>query len=49
MKHLETIYYKGYGITKYNKEYRAGAYANPQFSDTNLTRLKITINKYLRS
>lgn len=30
-------------------EYRATAYSNPYFQDTNLAKLKTSINKYLNS
>jgi len=39
--------YKGYGINKIRGEYRAEAYANPPFYNTNLAKLKTAINKYL--
>jgi len=43
------IQYKGYTINYIRGEYRAEAYGNPQFTDTNLSKLKSKINKYLRS
>lgn len=43
------IYYKGYGINYINGAYRAEAYANPSFSNTNLAKLKKRINQYLKS
>lgn len=42
-------YYKGYGITYLYSEYRAEAYANPSFYNSNLANLKKQINEYLRS
>jgi len=42
------IYYKGFGINFYASEYVAAAYANPTFTNTNLSKLKKQINNYLR-
>ena len=42
------IQYKGYTINYINGEYRADAYSNPQFTNTNLAKLKKEINQYLR-
>ena len=39
--------YKGYGIEFIQGEWRAEAYANPQFTDTCMVRLKRKIRKYL--
>ena len=49
LKHGQTSYYKGYGITKIGLEYRASSYANPEFSNNNLSKLKKEINEYLKS
>lgn len=43
------IQYKGFTINYLRGEYRADAYANPQFSNTNLAKLKQAINQYLRN
>jgi hypothetical protein len=43
------IQFKGYTINYINGEYRADAYANPQFSSPNLAKLKARIKKYLRT
>jgi len=40
-------YYKGYSIYQIRGEYRAEAYANENFYNTNLSKLKKDINKYL--
>jgi len=40
--------YKGFTINYLRGEYRADAYANPQFSNTNLAKLKREINQYLK-
>lgn len=45
----KTHQYKGFTINYIGGEYRADAYGNPQFTDTNLAKLKSKINKYLRS
>ena len=51
MKKSTSFYqqYKGYGIRFINGEYRAEAYASPQFTETNLSRLKKIINNYLKN
>ena len=41
--------YKGFTILKTRGEWRASAYANPQFSGTNFTKLKKEINQYLNN
>lgn len=43
------IQYKGFTINFLRGEYIADAYANPQFNNTNLTKLKIQINQYLKT
>ena len=40
--------YKGFTINYINGEYRATAYGNPSFYNTNLIKLKGDINKYLK-
>jgi hypothetical protein len=40
--------YKGLCILFIRGEYRAEAYASPQFTDTNLKRLKKKIDNYLK-
>lgn len=47
LKNGAFIAYKGYGILKIKGEWRAEAYANPTFYDTNLTKIKAKINQYL--
>ena len=42
------IKYKGFNITYVNRKWRALAYANPQFDNPNLSKLKKEINKYLK-
>ena len=51
MRKLSSFYtqYKGFGISYVQGEYRAEAYANPQFTETSLVRLKKLINNYLKS
>lgn len=39
-KYTKVIQYKGFTISYYNGEWRASAYANPQFSNANLSKLK---------
>jgi hypothetical protein len=41
--------YKGFGINYINGSYRAEAYSSPQFTETNLTRLKKLIDNYLKT
>jgi hypothetical protein len=41
--------YKGFGIHFIRGSYRTIAHANPQFENTNLTKLKKEINQYLKS
>ena len=41
--------FKGYGLVKINGCWRAECYANPTFYNTNLTKLKQQITKYLNS
>lgn len=41
--------FRGFTINRIGTEYRAAAYANPQFSNTNLAKLKAEIIKYLNS
>jgi hypothetical protein len=43
-----TIYYKGFGINWRSGEYKAAAYSNPTFTNTNLGKLKQQINEYLK-
>ena len=47
-KYSTTEIYKGYGISKINGEYRANCYANPQFANSNIAKLKKEINQYLK-
>jgi hypothetical protein len=47
MKKTPTTY-KGFTINYIRGLYRADAYANPQFSNTNFSKLKKEINEYLR-
>ena len=42
------IQYKGFTINYIKGEYRANAYANPEFINTNLAKLKKEINQYLK-
>lgn len=43
------IQYKGFTINHMRGQYRADAYANPSFYNTNLAKLKGEINQYLKS
>jgi hypothetical protein len=47
MAKKDPIQYKGFTINYIGGEYRADAYANPQFTNTNLAKLKKEINQYL--
>jgi hypothetical protein len=40
-------YFKGYGVNYINGNYRAAAYANPEFENKSLSKLKKEINQYL--
>jgi hypothetical protein len=48
MAKKDPIQYKGFTINYLRGEYRADAYASPQFTNTNLAKLKKEINEYLR-
>ena len=48
MAKKDPIQYKGFTINYLRGEYRADAYASPQFTNTNLAKLKKEINQYLR-
>ena len=48
MAKKDPIQYKGFTINYLRREYRADAYASPQFTNTNLAKLKKEINEYLR-
>lgn len=48
-KRKRILHYKGFVINFLYGEYRADAYANPQFTNTNLSKLKKEINQYLKS
>ena len=48
-KSNRVILFKGFGINFIRGEWRAEAYANPSFYNTNLTKLKKEINNYLRN
>lgn len=47
-KSKRVLQYKGFGINFIRGQYRAEAYANPSFYDTNLERLKKQIRDYLK-
>jgi hypothetical protein len=49
MAKKDPIQYKGFTINYIGGEYRADAYANPQFTNTNLAKLKKEINQYLKT
>ena len=49
MAKKDPIQYKGFTINYLRGEYRADAYANPQFTNTNLAKLKKEINQYLKT
>ena len=44
---IPAMQYKGFTVIFVNGEYRASAYANPQFTGTNYAQLKKEINQYL--
>jgi len=46
-KYNTILQYKGFTIYFIHGEWFAGAYANPGFYNTNLSKLKKEINKYL--
>ncbi|MBC8306201.1 MAG: GNAT family N-acetyltransferase [Pelagibacterales bacterium] len=48
MAKKDPIQYKGFTINYLRGEYRADAYASPQFTNTNLAKLKKEINEYLK-
>ena len=48
MAKKDQIQYKGFTINYLRGEYRADAYASPQFTNTNLAKLKKEINEYLK-
>lgn len=43
------IQFKGFTINHIRGVYRAEAYANPQFTNRNLAKLKTEINNHLKS
>lgn len=52
MKQIDKVnatakYYRGFCITYIRNEWRAEAYGNPQFCNTNMKKLKDQINTYL--
>jgi hypothetical protein len=49
MSKTDPIQYKGFTINYLRGEYRADSYAGPQFSNTNLAKLKKEINQYLKT
>lgn len=49
MKPTMPTQYKGFTINRIGNTYRADAYASPQFSGTNLNKLKKEINNYLKN
>jgi hypothetical protein len=48
-KYDKVISYKGYTIIFVGNNWRALAYANPQFDNSNLKELKKQINNYLKN